>query len=210
MPPTPLPPPPQQPPTVIVPEPAHDLVNWLYANGATLAGVIAAAAAAAVAFCAIQRQIKAASNDAADQIKAASKGVADQIAAARKNQLRDERVGVAFEALSVVHDMYLRRGLWARPDRLPTSEPEPVSDAEAAARHHEVRSSKEERTATMRALAAKLYLFEMGDEAKAIHDFWQEIEAAWGTVAWWFGPSPGKRAVRYGQLIDLLKNALDK
>jgi hypothetical protein len=164
--------------------------------------------AAVVAYRAIQRQIKSASDDVANQIKAASKDAADQIAAQRRNQLRSERVVVATEALVLVHDIYLRRGLWAGPP--PFEQPEPESDAESEARGRAANRLEEEREIAVRVLTAKLYLFGMAEEAEAIVDFWQSVESAWGTVDWLAGPGVGERGFRFGQLIERLQHALDR
>jgi hypothetical protein len=168
---------------------------------------VATLSAAVIAYRAIQRQIKAANVGVAEQIKAASRDAASQIEADTKNQRRNERINVAAEALRLLDDIYLLRGSWAVRRHLS----EPQTEAEEVARVQEEELHAQLRQANLYALAAKLHLFGMDEEYKALMDFSDEVESSWGTPEErMLDRGAGERIVRYGQLLDLFKAAVDK
>jgi hypothetical protein len=208
-PPPPPPPLPQPPPTApphrpLFPTPqspspaspahplhAHDWINsvgdWLYASGGTLIAATAALVAAGTAWCIAQKQIAANQRQMTRQIAANRRDMTRQIEAAAKAGRRAERIEIVAEAYTVALEIFYWSG---RGQTFGT----PSAKVERDELNKKVYNQM-----------AKLNLYGMQEESKALGEYYRDAEAHLDKR------EPYKRnlAAAYGETIKTLKKAVE-
>ncbi|MFZ0715010.1 hypothetical protein [Mycobacterium sp.] len=132
--------------------PHHSWDDWWYSQGATAIGVVIAIAAAAVAWFAVQKQIKS----DADQL-------ADQIEAENTRQKRKDRLDALTDAAAVVTEGWY----WAFKNLDPT----PVTSEDV------IRATADIQLKLVR-VQARFDLLGMTKERDALKDYWENAEKA--------------------------------